>query len=294
MKHNLLNLDEFQSYLQDNGKSRNTVSSYVTSVKKYVAWFQEKYRTIPTRLFAENIIDYKSFLEQCEVNPSTFNTHISGLRSWNEFLVQKGHQSEVVVQKTDKKKVQPAYASPAIHSKEEIQRFLQCVLEGESKRDYAMVQLLAYTGLRISEALDLTFEDLHLAARECVVRDGKGGKTRTVFLSDRVVRSIREYVKNEREMYRLAQVSPYLFVSNRSQKLSRITVYKAFNKYSEKALIQLAISPHDLRHFFCSNALEKGFDVHEVASMAGHSNIHTTLLYTNPSRKTILEKINQL
>ncbi|WP_372508736.1 tyrosine-type recombinase/integrase [Pseudalkalibacillus decolorationis] len=64
-----------------------------------------------------------------------------------------------------------------------------------------------------------------------------------------------------------------------------MTVFKFFAKYSEAARIQPPISPHDLRHFFCSNALEKGLNVHEVAAIAGHSNIHTTLLYTNPSRK---------
>nr|WP_014107030.1 tyrosine-type recombinase/integrase [Sulfobacillus thermotolerans]AEP14367.1 integrase family protein [Sulfobacillus thermotolerans] len=127
-----------------------------------------------------------------------------------------------------------------------------------------------------------------------VVRSGKGNKTRTVFLSDKLVRLIRDYVKQERGQYGLANVSPYLFLSNRSPQLSRITAFKFFAKYSEATGIYPPISPHDLRHFFCSNALEKGLNVHEVAAIAGHSNIHTTLMYTNPSRKKILEKINSL
>jgi integrase/recombinase XerD len=63
-----------------------------------------------------------------------------------------------------------------------------------------------------------------------------------------------------------------------------------FSKYSAAAGIHPPISPHDLRHFFCSNALEKGFNVHEVAAIAEHSNIHTTLMYTNPSRKKFWRK----
>ncbi|WP_408011603.1 tyrosine-type recombinase/integrase [Pseudalkalibacillus sp. A8] len=135
---------------------------------------------------------------------------------------------------------------------------------------------------------------MHFGARELEVKDSKGNKSRTFFLSDRVVRSIKKYLKEERGQYRLSEVSPYLFLSNRSQQLSRITVYKAFEKYSQAIEMDPPITPQDLRHFFCSNALEKGFDVHEVASMVGHSNIHTTLLYTNPSPKKILEKINSL
>ncbi|MBB6449722.1 integrase/recombinase XerD [Geomicrobium halophilum] len=297
MKHNLLKdpiLDEFKNHLEAKGKSVNTISSYITSVRKYLEWFIARYGTIPGQLFSENITDYKLYMTHQNVGASTFNARLAGLRAWNHYLIAQGVQTEYVIAKNDNKIVQKPYASPATHTEQDIQRFLQTVLEGGSKRDYALVTLLAYAGLRISEALYLKINDIHFEARELEVKDSKGNKTRTVFLSDRVVRSIKKYLKDEREQYRLSEVSPYLFLSNRSQQLSRVTVYKSFEKYTSVMAINPPITPHDLRHFFCSNALEKGFDVHEVASMAGHSNIHTTLLYTNPSRKKILEKINSL
>jgi integrase/recombinase XerD len=170
----------------------------------------------------------------------------------------------------------------------------QTVLEPKNKRDYVLLNLLAYTGLRISEALSLVIHDLYLESQELLVRDRKGKKSRTVFLSDKVVRLLRDYLKQERSEYRLTEGIPYVFVSNRSQRLSRITIFKSFSKYSKLADIQPAISPHDLRHFLCSNVLEKGLNVHEVAFIAGQSNIHTTLLYTNSSRKAMLDKLNQL
>ncbi|NMB95039.1 MAG: site-specific integrase, partial [Clostridiaceae bacterium] len=54
------------------------------------------------------------------------------------------------------------------------------------------------------------------------------------------------------------------------------------------------ITPHQLRHFFCTNALENGFAVHEVANLAGHSSIQTTLIYTNPSREKMKGKLELL
>ncbi|MDA2520329.1 site-specific integrase, partial [Bacillus cereus] len=54
------------------------------------------------------------------------------------------------------------------------------------------------------------------------------------------------------------------------------------------------ITPHQLRHFFCTNAIEKGFSIHEVANQAGHSNIHTTLLYTNPNQLQLKNKMELL
>jgi integrase/recombinase XerD len=128
-----------------------------------------------------------------------------------------------VIQNEDWKKVQHGYASSAVHSEADVQRFIQTVLESKNKRDYALVNLLAYIGLRISEALSLVIHDLYLESQELLVRDGKGKESRTEFLSDKVVRLLREYLKHERSKYRLAKVSSYIFVSNCSQRLSRIT-----------------------------------------------------------------------
>ncbi|MEH7276545.1 site-specific integrase, partial [Neobacillus vireti] len=75
-------------------------------------------------------------------------------------------------------------------------------------------------------------------------------------------------------------------------KLNRTVINKLFINYSEQ--LGKDITPHDLRHFFCSHAISKGMSVHEVANQAGHSNIHTTLLYTNPSKSEIINKMNQL
>lgn len=167
-------------------------------------------------------------------------------------------------------------------------------LEQGSKLDYAHVNFLAYTGLRVSESLNQKIVDMHFDSRELVVRDGTGDKMRTVYLMDRVIRIVRGYLNKVRQQYRFAGESPYIFLSNRNEKLSRITFYKALDKYSKKAGIEPHITPHGFRHFFCTYFIENVLDVHEVAAMAGHSTIHTTLLYTNPGRKRILEKMNAM
>ncbi len=76
----------------------------------------------------------------------------------------------------------------------------------------------------------------------CSQRQSKQ-KTRTVFLSDKLARLIRDYMKQERGHYGLVNVSPYLFLSNRSPQLSRLTVFKFFTKYSAATGIRPPISP---------------------------------------------------
>ena len=150
------------------------------------------------------------------------------------------------------------------------------------KQDYLKVQL-AYAGLRISECLALMVEDISLPAREIKVRHGKGDKMRVVYFGDKVVNAVREYLRN-----RPKTGNPYLFPGRGDSHLTRSQVNRIFNEYSE------SITPHTLRHFFCSNALENGYTIADLANQAGHSNVHTTLLYTNPTREKMKEKANRL
>lgn len=97
-----------------------------------------------------------------------------------------------------------------------------------------------------------------------------------------VAAALREYLK-----VRIGD-SEYLFTTRQSEKISRQQVNRIFNKYSKD------ITPHVLRHFYCTNALEKGYSYHEVANQAGHSNINTTLRYTNPTAQKMRDKANKL
>ena len=189
----------------------------------------------------------------------------------------------MVLDKQDYLKVQLAYASPSTVSREEVERFRQEILERSGVRDYAIVTILAYAGLRISECLALRVEDISLPAREIKVRHGKGDKMRVVYFGDKVVNAVREYLRN-----RPKTGNPYLFPGRGDSHLTRSQVNRIFNEHSE------SITPHTLRHFFCSNALENGYTIADLANQAGHSNVHTTLLYTNPTREKMKEKANRL
>ena len=103
-----------------------------------------------------------------------------------------------------------------------------------------------------------------------------------VYINDRIAAAIREYLKERNAD------SPYLFASRQCAKLSASRINQIFNQYSD------TITPKTLRHFFCSNALENGYSIHEVANQAGHSNVQTTLIYSNPSAKQMKEKANKL
>ena len=281
-------LDDFKNYMIKNQKSQNTIKNYMLHIKEDMIWFQDTYGKGFKNLYRENILDYKSYLVNIKkyrgknLNAKTINAKLSSIGLFNKFLIEEKIQKDIVIKDDDMIKIQTSYANPAEINKSDVENFRQRILEAGDKRLYAIVTLLSYAGLRISEALNVKLEDLSLDAKELIIRKGKGKKQRVVYLNSKIVNAIKEYLKVRHSE------SEYLFSSRESDRVDRSVINKQFKKYSNK------ITPHQLRHFFCTNALESGFAVHEVANLAGHSSIQTTLIYTNPSREKMKSRIEML
>lgn len=275
-------INDFKTHLILQGKSSNTVSSYVQHINGYYQWYTGTFGSECLRLYRENILDYISYLRNIKKDTGkTINCKISALIKFNEYLIEQGIQQEQVISKKDNIKIQQNYANPSNVTKQEVDAFRQQLLAAGHQDVYCIATLLAYAGLRISEALSIQLTDFNLTVGELKVR-GKGDKDRIVYLNDKIINSMREFLRVRDSN------SPYLFVNKSNGIIHRSTINKIFNKYSNK------ITPHTLRHFFCTIALEGGLSVHEVAYLAGHSNIHTTLLYLNPSIESMRNKISQL
>ena len=181
----------------------------------------------------------------------------------------------------DRLKFQQEIASPADIEKEEVDAFLQKVLVNTGKRNYAIATVLAYAGLRVSECINISLRDMDLQARELLVI-GKGNKQRIVFINDKIIHAVREYLKERNSQ------SEYMFISRNGGKLHRSSVNRFFNQCSDK------ITPHSLRHYFCSRALEMGYTMAEVSHQAGHAIERTTAISTHASRQKMKEKANLL
>ena len=130
----------------------------------------------------------------------------------------------------------------------------------------------------VRELLEAMLEDFDPVGRELTVNQGKGNKERVVYIGDKVIHAVQEYQKSR------DKDGQWLFPGRYGEHLHRSVINKLFNRYSE------AITPHSLRHFYCTHALESGYSLHEVANQAGHSNIHSTMIYSNPGRTAMKEK----
>jgi len=142
------------------------------------------------------------------------------------------------------------------------------------KRLRALIELLLGTGLRISEALSL--DRRHFDDRQPEIDIvGKGGVRRKVFISARAFRWVSLYLGHRRDH------CPALFVTtgNQPTRVARADISRFFIRLRKQAGIDKPLTPHVLRHTYCTTLLNNGVDITFIRDLAGHRDISTTARY---------------
>lgn len=229
---------------------------------------------------------------------TTKNYHLTVLRAFLRYLLQD-EEMEGIYAPDNIRRFKQEERQVKVLRHEELERLLDSpdVSTRTGKRDKAIMELFFSTGLRLEELRSLNVKDLNFDTREISVR-GKRGKIRVVFLSDRAVESLREYLEA-----RLDDLTP-LFIRNMEKaqnemppgeefRLSRISVYNVVKKYALLAGVVSDPSPHTLRHSFATDLLRNGADLRSVQELLGHADLSTTQIYThvtNPQLKDVHQR----
>ena len=171
---------EFKNYLLEQKKSQNTIDNYIRNIENFKKWHTDTTGEEMTKLYRPNVLDYKSYLRNIKktkqgqpLKAESVNANLSAIVKYNEFLVKKGIQTDIVIHDNDFIKIQKQHINPCKIDKGQAEQFRQNILEHETKRDYAIVTILLYVGLRISECLNIQMNDFDLNSREIIVRNGK-------------------------------------------------------------------------------------------------------------------------
>lgn len=181
-------------------------------------------------------------------------------------------------------------ALPELLSRAEVEALLAApgVDDPLALRDTALLELLYATGCRISEALDLTLDRLHLD-RAIVRLTGKGDKQRLVPLGAPAIAALRAWLATGRPTL-VRGAARWLFVNQRGGRLSRQGFFLKLQQYALAVGITRAVSPHKLRHSFATHLLEGGADLRAVQTLLGHVDIGTTEIYTHVTREHLRER----
>lgn len=288
-------LQGFLDYLSNEGKMPKTTISYFGDVKGFLHWLSEKKVNFQGNLTRFYVTSYKQHLLDAGYTVNTINKKINSLHCFNHFLISKGLCNEkAVFPNRDKIKVTSGSEGEVeVFSEDEVERLLFYLEDRNhvSQRDRTTILLLLYTGLRVSELVNLKRKDFDLLTLQLKVV-GKGGKYREVPLKPEVAEAVKEYLEGERKQHRHLE-SEYLLLTQRAGKMDKDTVNKLLRKHGKQ--LNLTMKPHKFRHTFCTRLLKKGVDLTTVAKLAGHASIQTTAqFYINTSRQDKQQAVNLL
>ena len=160
----------------------------------------------------------------------------------------------------------------------------------EGQRNRAIIEVLFSCGLRVSELVNLKFNDVF--EREKFLRIiGKGDKERLVPISDTALHEIRLWLYDRNMMNIKPGEQDYVFLNRRGAHLTRTMILIMIKRTADDAGITKTVSPHTLRHSFATELLKGGADLRAIQEMLGHENIKTTQIYTHIDITTLREEI---
>jgi len=277
---------EFEETLIADGKATKTLESYVGDIRAFLQWLEAKGNSFTGNLKRFHITSYRNYLVQEAYEVNTINKKINSLQSFNQFLIDKEYLTEQIVDlKKDRVKVATgSEAEVEVFTEAETEKLLFYIQSEEvNSRHRVIILLLLYTGVRVSELVNVKLRDIDVLAMNLTVAWGKGGKRREVPLKGEVIEAVREYLEGERKDSKFAD-SEFLVLTNRSAKMDRDAVNRLLNRMESK--LNIRMHPHKFRHTFCTRLLKKGVELTTVAKLAGHASIQTTArFYINTSQK---------
>ena len=160
-------------------------------------------------------------------------------------------------------------------------------------RNWFMIELGLFTGLRVNEMVNLKINDLHLNDNQSslIVREGKGNKSRTIFFPETFKKECLFYLKWKNKCL----PGQYLFTNSKGEKLSKRILQKSFKKCMKSAGLESHYSIHCLRHTYGSHLYKSSnHNLRLVQEQLGHSSIRTTQVYANLMDEEIKEALEEL
>ncbi|MGH7307161.1 MAG: site-specific tyrosine recombinase XerD [Candidatus Rokuibacteriota bacterium] len=269
----------------ERGASPHTLAAYRADLRHFMAFFAATGRALE-RIRSDEVLAYLERLQRDGLKPASIARRLSALRGLARYLVREGRLAHDPTLHLERPRgvrtlprTLPAETAAAIVESPD-------TTTPRGLRDRALLELLYATGMRASECLGLSLEDVNLTAGY-VICTGKGRKQRLVPLGEEAAAWLTRYLTVARPTATRRRDSGRLFVNARGGPLSRQSLWALVARAGAAAGVRRRVSPHVLRHSFASHLLENGADLRSVQAMLGHSDIATTQIYTHLPSTTL-------
>lgn len=281
-------IKKYKQHLVATDKSKETIKGYISDLSSFKYFLEKKYNC-PLYINEIQTIDIEDYLywlkKEKRLQAASRSRNLYTLRSFWKYVHNKDFCIKNVAELLEPIKLQKKeriYLSPV-----EVNQLIDTIDHPIIK---VVSQTLYYTGMRISECLNLKLNDVNFDAQIIYIINGKGKKDRNIPISQHLLKILQNYLNNIRPDVN----SNNFFATKKTGSLSPTYVNRVLKYASKKLKWNKNISAHILRHSFASNLIKNGVSLVHVQRLLGHSNLKVTSVYTHANIDDLNEAINVL
>lgn len=251
-------IQDFKQHLIEEERSEATILKYLHDVSYFFTVLNEQTFT------KQAVLNYKEELTKTYAITSA-NSMLAAVNSFFRFM---GWNDCIVKQFKVQKKVFCQESKEL--NKQEYYRLLTAARKNKNMRLYLVLQVICATGIRASELQYITVEALENSSVEVTCK----GKTRTIFLPNKLRKLLKKYIKEQGIM------TGAIFITKNRKPIHRSNIWREMKKLCKEAGVsESKVFPHNLRHLFARTFYKMEKDIAKLADILGHSSIDTTRIY---------------
>ncbi|CCF17051.1 phage integrase, N-terminal SAM-like domain protein [Brevibacillus laterosporus GI-9] len=281
-------IEIFLEYMSSIGRSEETISGYGKDLVHFTRFLDCKYNceSYIEEITVTDLEEYLHYLkEERGYAPASRLRNLHTLRSFFAYAYKKELVVRNIALSVEKIKVQQKERTYL--TEDEVERLVHAI-------DHLLIRLvvivLYMTGLRISECLNLTVDDVNLEDKVIHVVAGKGNKDRLIPISLRLLPLLQEYVQEKRP----TTASPLFFCTKKTGMLSPVYVNKEIAEAVKRLGWKKKVTAHILRHSFASQLVKNDVNLVQIQKLLGHSSLNVTSIYTHTNLDQLSDAINTL
>lgn len=282
-------IQDFLNYcIFEKGLSDKSKISYENDLNVYKEFLKKRSITNVCNIRSEDIKDFLK--NRSNEESSTIAHNLTVIKNFHTYLLKEDIVKTDVSEFIDRPKLRKTL--PKTLSIEDIDKLLDIKLDSPfDYRNKAMLELMYGCGLRVSELVNLTLNDIDMT--NSLIRIlGKGSKEREIPIGEYSIYYLKEYL-NIRDDLLKGKPCSKLFLNNHGSSISRQGFFKMLKQLLKEKGLNTDVSPHTLRHSFATHLINRGADLRSIQEMLGHSDISTTKIYTKISDEKVLEEYRE-